>query len=350
MKPILYNSDAWDSSNEKTFRFFFEGNQAFGNNLIIKNNTTGQVVYQGTETTMQLKHTVPANTLKNGILYNVRVAVLDIDNNLSEYSEPMIFYCYTTPTFTFDNIKENQVVKNASYQVYMTYKQIEGEQLQSWEISLYDTSKNKIDNTGVCYTSDISYTLTNLEDNQNYYIRATGITLNGMEIDTDYISFSVNYKQPSIYSLLTLENISNNGHIKLQSNIRAVEAHSEKDVKYIDHEYADLKNNSVYIDDDFSMNDDYIINLLGYDLTTNALIMELSDSKNKVALFLRKGTYDVNNNIEKTFVELCTPIGYTYYVCQSNYIDNPKNTDLLDIWVRKKDGLYSVNITNKGGA
>ena len=180
---------------------------------------------------MQLKHTIPANTLKNGNLYNIKIAVMDIDNNVSEYSDSLLFYCFTTPTFTFDNLTEHQIVKNASYQIDMSYEQLENEPLQSWEISLYDISKSKIQSSGVCYADNIKYTLTNLEDNQTYYLKATCMTLNGMTIDTGYVEFSVNYKQPSIYSLLTLENVADNGYIKLQSNIRAVEAHSKKDVE-----------------------------------------------------------------------------------------------------------------------
>ena len=348
-KPILYNADAWDSKNEKTFNFLWEGNQAFGNILQIRNNLTDKIVYEESETTMQLKHNVPANTLKNGTLYNVRVAVIDIDNNVSEFSDPMLFYCYTTPTFTFDNIEKNQIIKNASYQVTMSYEQSEGEPLQSWEISLYDISRSKIQSSGVYYTDNIKYTLTDLEDNQTYYIKATCITLNGMEVDTGYIEFSVNYKQPSIYSLLTLENVKNNGYIKLQSNIRAVEAHSLKNVEYIDDEYANLKNNMIYIDDDFSLDDDFVINLLGYDLTPNTLIMQLSDGNNKINIYLRKGIYDINGNEEKTFLELSIPVGFTSYVCYSNYIDNPDKYDILDIWIKKKYGLYSVYITNEDG-
>ena len=349
MKPVLYNSDAWDASTEKTFKFLYEGNQSFSNILQIKNNFTGEIVYQELETTMQLKHTVPANSLDNGTLYNVRVAVIDIDNNVSDFSDPMLFYCYTTPTFTFDNIQENQVIKNSSYQVYMTYNQMENEPLQSWEISLYDISQHKIKSSGVYYDENIKYTLTNLEDNQSYYIKATCITLNGFEVDTGFVPFSVNYKQPSIYSLLTLENVSNNGYIKLQSNIRAVEAHSSKDVAYINNEYVDLRNNKVYINEDFSLNDDFVINLLGYNLTPNALIMQLSDGSNTTNLYLRNGIYDVNNNKKKTFVELNVPISFTHYVCYSNYIDVPLNTDMIDIWLKKKNGLYGVYINNKGG-
>ena len=350
MKPILYNISAFDSSQEQVFQFVWQGNQSFKNKLIIcENNAANTEVYNEIIPTMQLKHTLSANRLKNGTYYNAKVAVVDIDNNESEYSDPILFYCFTTPTFTFDNIVESQIVKNASYQVAMSYSQIENEPLQSWEISLYDTSQSKIQGSGVKYTNDIKYTITDLEDNKNYYIKATCMTLNGMEVSTDFILFKVEYKRPAIYSLLSLENISNEGYIKLQSNIRAVEAKSKNNIKYIGNEYVDLKDNMVFIDDDFSLNDDFIINLLGYDFTPNTLIMQLSNGSNTVNLYFRKGIYDINNNKEKAFIELNIPIGSTYYICYSNYIDIPLETDMIDIWIKKKNGLYSVYIINKDG-
>lgn len=273
MKPILYNINAFDAAQEMTFTFQWQGNQSFGNIVQVRDNTSNTVIYQATETTMQLKHTLPAYTLNNGTLYNVRVAVIDINNNISEYSDPVLFYCFTTPSFAFDNISENQIVRNASYQVTMSYSQQEGEPLQSWEISLYDTSQSKIQGSGVSYTDSIKHTLTDLEDNLTYYIKASCMTLNGMEVETSYVPFSVNYKQPAIYSLLTLENVSNNGYIKLQSNIRAVEAKSLKDVEYINDEYVDLKDNTVYIDDDFSLDDDFVINLLNEPRILVTLVM-----------------------------------------------------------------------------
>ena len=349
MKPILYNIQSFDSSEELTISFLWNGNQSFGNVCIIKDNTSKEIIYQYPATTMQLKHTIPANTLENGKAYEVQIASVDIDKNTSEYSDAVMFYCFTTPSFTFSNIEANQLIKNASYEITMSYSQIENEPLQSWEITLYDTSRSKLQSSGVCYNEDIHYTLTNLEDKQNYFIKATCMTLNGMEVSTDYIPFQVRYKYPSVYSLLTLENVKNNGYIKLRSNIRAVEAHSKKNVEYINHEYVNLKNNTIYIDDDFSLDDDYVINLLGYDLTTNTLIMQLSDGNNTINVYLRKGTYDTNNNVEKTFVELSVPIAFTHYICYSNYINPPSSTDMLDIWIKKKNGLYSVYITNKGG-
>lgn len=350
MMPILYNINSFDANNSQVFQFIWEGNQSFGNKLIIRdNNENDKIVYQEPQTTMQLKHILSANKLKNGHYYNARIATVDIDNNTSEDSNPILFYCFTTPTFVFDNISENQIVKNASYQVNMSYNQIEGEQLQSWEISLYDLSQSKIQGSGVNYSNDIKYTLTSLEDSKKYYIKATCMTIHGMEVSTDFIPFKVEYKRPSVYSLLTLENISDSGYIKLQSNIRAVEAKALKNVEYVNNDYVNLKNNSIYINEDFSLNDDFVINLLGYDLTPNALIMQLSDGNNSINLYLRKGIYDINNNIEKTFIELNIPIGFTSYICYSNYINNPLSTDMLDIWIKKKQGLYSVYISNKGG-
>ena len=349
MKATLYNVNAFDANNVNIFSFLWNGNQSFGNILQIRDNVSNNIIYQEKQTTMQLKHTLSSNVLTNGRLYNARVAVIDIDGNVSEYSDPVLFYCFTTPNFTFNNIETNQVIKNSSYQVSMSYNQLENDPIQSWEISLYDISKTMFQTSGVHYSDKIAYTLTDLEDNQTYYIRATCCSLNGIEVDTGYILISVNYKQPSVYSILSLENISNNGYIKIQSNIRAVEAKSNKEVEYINNEYVDLKDNYIYIDEDFSLEDDFVINLLGYNLTSNALIMQLSDGINNINLYLRKGTYNINNNIEKTFIEVNIPTSFTSYVCFSNYIDNPSNTDMLDIWLKRKNGLYGVYITNKGG-
>ena len=349
MKPQINYINAFDANNVNTISFLWNGNQSFSNILQIRDNINNNVIYQEEQTTMQLKHVLQANILSNGFLYNARISVVDIDGNISEYSDPILFYCFTTPVFTFDNIEENQIIKNSSYQVNMSYSQLERDPIQSWEISLYDISKTIIQTSGVHYSDKIIYTLTDLEDNQTYYIRATCCSLNGIEADTGHILISVNYKQPSVYSILSLENVSNNGYIKIQSNIRAVEAKSNKNVDYINNEYVDLRNNTVYIDDDFSLDDDFVINLLGYNLIHNALIMQLSDGNNNINLYLRKGIYDINNNIEKTFIELNIPTAFTSYICFSNYIDNPSSTDMLDIWLKRKNGLYGVYITNKGG-
>lgn len=349
MTPILYLIDTFDATKEKQIKFKWDGNQSFGNICEIRENQNNTIVYQETQSTMQLIHTIPTNTLTNGILYNVRIASIDVDGNVSDYSNPVLFYCYSTPNFTFTNVTENQIIKNSSYQVYLNYSHPEGETLNAFEIILYDLSKTVINSSGTLYygMNELSYLLNDLEDNQSYYIRAIGNTTNGMEIETDYIYFSVNYVQPSAYSILTLENISQEGYIKLQSNIKVVECYTEKESCFVEGEYVDLTDNTLTINDGFSFNDNFIINFSGYNFL-EGLIMQLFDEKNTINLYYRKGIYDVNDNVEKVFIELSIPVGFTCYCCFSNYINVPTDTDELSVWIRKKNGLFSVSISKVG--
>mgnify|MGYP003309528756 CR=1 FL=1 len=332
MKPQLYNINTFDASKECEFRFVWEGNQSFGNICIIRDNITNDIVYQKPQTTMQLKHILPANSLINGKLYNVSIASKDINDEVSEYSSPVLFYCFTTPNFKFINVSDNQTIRNATYQVNMSYSQIEGEPLESYVIEMLDNARNILQSSGIIYGNDLRYTFTNLEDNQTYYIRATGRTLNGMEIETDYIFVSVNYEQPQIYSILTLENIKDDGLIKIQSNIRIVECNTTKAPVFIDGEFIDLRNDTLTINDGFSLDDDYIIRCVGYDIK-HGLIMTIGN----VHVYFRK--YGINS-----YVELYAPFHESNYYCYSNYIENLKSTEKIEIFIIKKGRLYDVKI------
>jgi len=348
MKPILYLVNAFDASNNYIFKYKWEGNQSFGCACIIRNNETNEIVYQGTEATMQLQYTLSGGTLNNGILYNVSIASIDKDSVMSEFSNPVLFYCYSTPIFEFENITNNQIIRNSTFQIILKYLQAENEPLQSYEISLYDLSKIQIQTSGIRFLTDsLTYSLSNLEDNQSYYIRATGKTLNGMDIETDYIYFSVNYEQPAVYSVLSLENVSSSGHIKLQSNIRAVEFHTGSDPIFIDDEYIDVRNDILYLDNDFSFDTDFIVNVSGYNLGYG-LLMQLSNETTTINLYLRRGVYETTNNTEKTYIEMIVPVGFTNFQCYSNYINTPGTEELISFWIKKKNGLFQIILENKG--
>ena len=332
MKPQLYLINTFDASREQEIRFSWEGNQSFENTCIIRDNQTEQIVYKDTQITMQLKHVLPANSLTNGKLYNVRVATIDVNDNISDYSSPILFYCFTSPVFEFVNISPNFVIRNAVYQVSMSYSQIEGEQLESYVIELFDESKNLLQSSGTKYEEEIKHTFTNLEDNQTYYIKATGRTLNGMDIETEYILVSVNYEQPQIYSIITLENVKENGLIKIQSNIRIVECHTTDPPIFIDDEYIDLRNNTLEIYEGFSLDSDYIVRCIGYNMSPG-LIMTIGD----VDLYFKK----LEDN---SFVELYVPFYDSKYFCYSNYLENLTDTEQVELIIVKKNGLYNLSL------
>lgn len=332
MKPILYLSNTFDAHQPHEFRFIWEGNQSFSNTVIIRDNVTDKVVYQETQTTMQLKHVLPANSLVNGKLYNARIATTDINNNISEYSSPILFYCFTYPTFKFTNISSNFIIRNATYQINMSYSQIENEPLESYVIELFDESKNLLQSSGTKYDDELRHTFSSLEDNQTYYFKATGQTLNGLDIETEYILVSVNYEQPQIYSILTLENVKEDGLIKIQSNIRIVECYTNKSPIFIDGEYIDLRDDTLRIDNGFSLDKDYVIRCVGYDLKTG-LIMKIGD----VEVYFRKiGS--------KSYIELYAPFHESKYYCCSNYLDINITNEKVRFEIIKNNGLYEVTL------
>ena len=332
MKPQIYLVNTFDARTEQEIRFVWEGNQSFANICIIRDNVTDAIVYQATQTTMQLRHVVPPGSLTNGKLYNVRVATIDINNNISEYSSPVLFYCFTYPNFVFSNISTNYIIRNATYQVNMSYSQIENEPLESYVIELYDESRNLLQSSGTKYDDELRYTFVSLEDNQTYYIKATGRTLNGLYIETDYILVSVNYEQPQVYSIITLENIKESGLIKIQSNIRIVECYTTNPPIFIDGEYIDLRNDTLRIDNGFELESDYIIRCAGYDLQTG-LVMTIGS----VEIYFRKsGT--------KSYVELYSPFYQLKYYCYSNYLENLAANEKVEFTIIKRNGLFNVSL------
>ncbi|SHO53699.1 hypothetical protein [Anaerocolumna xylanovorans] len=343
IKPIIYNISAFDALLEHTITFIYNGNQPFSNTCIIRNNTTNIVVYQNTQETLQLKHIIPSNALANGALYNISLYITDQSGIVSEMSDAVLFYCYSTPSFTIDNLIPNQVVRNSSYEITLTYNQPEGESLQYFQVLLYNTNKNQIWTSGVKYnTNTLSAKLSSLEDNAVYYVRATGLTINGMELDTGYIYFSVNYVQPNVYALIALENLKNEGSVKIQSNIIALSAKCNGGApKYISNDYIDLSSGSyLYFDEGFSLNDNFTINIKGYGFNLFSTILEMTNGNDTIKLLMGRGVYESENNGQRIYFELNVPSAFSYYTIRSNYIT--VFADVVSIWIRRKNNVYDV--------
>lgn len=338
MQPILYTIKSFDATTDMIFRFVWEGNQSFGNICVIRDNITNSIVYSQSETTMRLEHNLQANTLVNGTWYNAVIASVDVDGNVSDYSNPIVFCCLSTPILKFTNITNNAVLKNSVYKITMSYSQAENEILESYEISLYDDAQTLIQTSGVVYTADtiLDYTLTNLEDNQTYYIRGTCYTVNGMNGSTDFIPISVNYQQPSYYSIITLENVAENGYIKIQSNIRAVDCKVNGTPIFIDGEYIDLRYTSLTINEDYVLDSDYIITFSGYNFL-QGLIMEIGSN---VKIY-----YTTEGN--ETYLELYCPFQNTIYYCQSNRLTNVTSSTKLEVYIIRKNGIFEMKINRK---
>ena len=141
-QPIINPIAAFDATQSHVITFLaIGGAQVVGNRIVISDNQTGETVYDNRVITMQLAHTIPANTLTNGGYYNVVIYTIDSANNFSQASVPVPFYCYSQPTLTINNIPASSTIENGTYTFQGSYAQQENENLNSYQFILYDSNK-----------------------------------------------------------------------------------------------------------------------------------------------------------------------------------------------------------------
>lgn len=344
-KPILYQVSAFDASEEFTFFFSYIGSSLSKNTIVIRDNETNEEVYENTFVTMQLKNTVPANTLNNGKVYNVSIQVFDNDGNSSPFSDAIVVFCYTSPEFKITNISENQIISSSYYQVELSYEQIEGEKLNQYSLILYNANKIEIYNTGNIFnTSNLSLLISDLINGEFYYIRATGITIHGMIVDTGYTAFSVRYIKPPVYSLLGLENKPNVGAISITPNILTIEGTVNPDPpKFIDNKEIDLTEDDSYVkfDEAFNIENDFVIQLIGRSFKKFSEIIILENEKYKIEIKYMYGKFEGQEK-EKYYFQLRAYNEATNYFLTSNYIDVLNNEEKIFLWIKKKNNIYEL--------
>lgn len=345
MKPILYSVNAFDTADGCIFPFQWGGNQAFKNNLIISRNDTNEAVYDKTEETMQLRHTLPPNLLTNGVLYNASVTVYDRDNNPSETSDRILFYCFTRPSFSFGNLTADQVVQNSHFNVILRYSQAEEEELESYRIFLYSHSKTEIYSSALRYdTETLSVPVSGLTDNTYYYIQATGKTVNNMYVDTGLVPFTVDYVFPTTYATLVLENNKNMGSILIRSNIVSVELScTDSPPRYLEDDWIDLRNpeSYLYLNRHLSIPDDYTFIIKGKGFSCNIPIFCMSDGNHTITVLLRKGKFGGQTE-EKAYFELVSELALNYVIF-SNYLNPPAPDTLIKLEIQHQNGIYRLS-------
>ena len=350
-KPQLYidASYAFDARYEREFKYLWPSgnNQSVANTLIIRDNETNTIVYNTKQETLLLKHVLPANTLQNGKIYNVCIQVFDRDNNASEFSDTLIFKCYTTPTLSL-NIVNEQVIRSSSYLFIVSYNQIEGEELQYYSLELYDGNKQRLYNTGAKYNIEAGITLSDFTDNTSYYIKAYGQTINHMEIETDFILFHVEYIKPELYSYMTVENRELYGDIQFTSFLVSIEGKGVNgEPTYIDGDYVDTINGTdIRFDDNFSINNG-LISLVGRNFKINEPFLIMKNNTYHTMTFTWKyGTYEKENDIEKWYVELKCVDNRVITYHMSNLILPPDDNKLLDIQIKIVNNYIDITVKN----
>lgn len=259
--PTINSINAFDPAYETNIYFTYGDNQTVKNRAVITDNGTNSVVYDSTQESMRLYHTIPSDVLVPGKQYLIRIQVFDADGNYSNLSDAALFHCYSTPKFSFNEIldSDENVYQSANISLSIDYDQKENEEIKSVQFFEYSYDKALLKSSDVIYSpSETYYSFYSLKNNETYYFRATGETNHGMKLDTGFIKVNVSFFTIKANVLFQAENNYNGGYISLKSNIKDVGYKTENDC----YEFKDgtliLKGNSVTYNDftieaDFSL-------------------------------------------------------------------------------------------------
>ena len=96
MYAIINPIEPFDRSVGSTISFTWNGNQIFKVRCKIKLNSSGEVVYDETVSSMKKEYVIPADTdLVNGEYYVATITVFDADDNESDEQDiGTPFYCF----------------------------------------------------------------------------------------------------------------------------------------------------------------------------------------------------------------------------------------------------------------
>lgn len=326
-QPLVSAIAAFDATIAYTFEFsVIGGSQVVGNKIIIQNSQTGAEVYNNTQNTYKFIHTLPANTLVNGLYYNITIQTIDLSGNLSESSIPVPFYCYSSPSLTINNIPISGTIENGTYTFQGVYSQSEGELLNSYQFTLYDSSKNILTQSDLIYYANdnsLAYQIIGMENNTTYYVEISGSTINDTLITSGLMSFNVQYIQPASFAICELENDCNNGYIQISSNVVAIDGTSNPTPPtYIDNEEVDLSENGSWVNwaTGFNIKNDFTMRIWGRSFNDNEPIVLMNNNAdstsnpNKIELKWMIGTIMKNlpnyNNVTGTTITVNDSLVY----------------------------------------
>lgn len=350
-KPILNEISTFDATEQKRFDFqVIGGNQVFGNNLVIERVSDNAQMYNETVETYNLRHTMLADSLYNGFDYKAKIRTKDINGNWSEFSDYVIFWCFSKPIINVTSIDyENQNrVYNQNVLFTAEYSQSEGELLQSYRYLLYDSNGDLLNTYPEQFPDDetsLTQEITDLENNTLYYIEVITLSPNGNEGSSDKINFKPLYVSPRIVASIDPIALPEEGAIKVQSSIIQIlfSLYDKSDnliapssVNYIDDEWIDMSDYGKLVADyGFDIfQSDFMLQLHCKNLPENKIILQLSSPDGYIRM------YQLNNRIRVD--KVVNGVGFKTYFASNEFTATA--TDELSVYMRQVNGLIDLKV------
>ena len=331
--PVIPKIDTFDPSQEHLISFLYTGNQITKNRAVVIDNETYQTVYDNEQYRMRLDHSFPANTFSPGRSYQIRIKVYDSFGNESEFSSPVLFYCYSAPQFYFSNLTDNQVIRSANIELNLHYSQAQNEPIKEFQFQLCDYDKSLITTSGNLYdSSKMSYSFTQLKNEHTYYARAIGLTSHDMAIDTGYIPFVIQYVLIPTNVLFVVKNHTADGTISLESGVIDIGYETTNDNYTIKNgELIIGPDNTLTYNNGFTITDEFQVFLKARNLPVNYPFFRMRCPETNETLWLQieniYGTY-----YAVLYVPYGNDLGYynIYAEIPNSYLSDSKGSILTD--------------------
>ena len=348
LKPTLTKvSQAFDADKDYTVSFIWRGDSISKSQIFVYNNETDASVYTGTNEGESFKATIPAGKLSNGMVCYIRVQITDIHNVQSALSDKNIVYCLKTPQLSFGSVKDNSIIQNSVLETSILYSQPQGEELNEYQVFLYDSEKKEIDRSDVCSGLKASIRIDGLSNMTKYYIRALGSTTNKMTADTGYVSFQVEYPAYLSNTALKVENKYHEGGIMITSNIKTYGWEQKNPIP--GESSVDLKNGFLDYNDGAPIDGKFLYRCSVFDPIPNSELLRLTgEADSTISLYyyltgrIMENPPAAEQNVQ-AYLYLEVRQGILKYVQATPRFPIPAPTDRLDITIRRDHtGYYSL--------
>lgn len=330
--PVLHPIQTYSALKSKDFEFFYRGSvQITQNNLVIRRTSDNSIVYDETINTFQHKHTVDANTLVNGTEYMARIRVGDINNNWSDFSDWIVFYCYSEPILTITSIIDG-VINNQNPLITATYEQAEGDQLQSYRFLLYDNLDNLLITYNEKYGLPIEQQIENLQNNKVYKIELRTLSVHGMQFSSGLIPFVAQYIEPKFASAVNLRNLKDRASIEVACHLMQIIGEvGSGSISYEDNDWINLLNGYVYFQEGFYVENDFTLKLWCKQIPVNSVFLKMIGRRGNIILKYQDDEIHLYKYVYDTV---------PYHIFSQKIY--PTNDDVVYICIQHKDNYCNV--------
>ena len=351
IKPVIKPITPFDANLGTTIKATYSGNMPYYNRVIVQDAVTLTVVYDRTIGTSDYSHFLdPSYTgtavatgdvgyaLINGRRYTATIQFFG--RTLSDpymVSDKASFLTRTTPHFFFDGVTDGMVIDTASIGLDLVYAQAETEMLVSYQFMIYDNNQKLLQATDIKYDlTDMTYTFKGLDNLTSYYVRALGMTKNGISLDTGFWEIRTQYQNPAVYARMFVSNDATTSENEYWTNFILIEADEDSGYYYEDGWIYLDKGQNVRYSKGFRIEDNATWFLRVKDVDYPRTLMEVKDVNGDG--FYLEGIRDINNTLRFRLVVPGSVSNYMLYSQRVN-IDWP---DIVNIWIRRINNVYQL--------